>query len=221
MIRKQDSYAWVLAILCIISLFLFIGEAFFNTRGEPREAVVALSMLQEKNWILPVNNGVELAFKPPLFHWMIAAISFVTGAVTEYTSRMPSALALAVMVLAGYGFYARRRGAEVAFLMGLITLTNFEVHRAGTNCRVDMLLSALMVLALYLLYEWGEKRLKGIPWLGILCLSGAFLTKGPVGMLLPCLVVAVFLWIRGMNFWRIFFSFLAALGSLSQRLDRL
>ena len=207
MIRKQDSYAWVLAILCIISLFLFIGEAFFNTRGEPREAVVALSMLQEKNWILPVNNGVELAFKPPLFHWIIAAISFVTGAVTEYTSRMPSALALAVMVLAGYGFYARRRGAEVAFLMGLITLTNFEVHRAGTNCRVDMLLSALMVLALYLLYEWGEKRLKGIPWLGILCLSGAFLTKGPVGMLLPCLVVAVFLWIRGMNFWRIFFSF--------------
>lgn len=207
MIRKQDSYAWVLAILCIISLFLFIGEAFFNTRGEPREAVVALSMLQEKNWILPENNGVELAFKPPLFHWMIAAISFVTGAVTEYTSRMPSALALAVMVLAGYGFYARRRGAKVAFLMGLITLTNFEVHRAGTNCRVDMLLSALMVLALYLLYEWGEKRLKGIPWLGILCLSGAFLTKGPVGMLLPCLVVAVFLWIRGMNFWRIFFSF--------------
>ena len=207
MIRKQDSYAWVLAILCIISLFLFIGEAFFNTRGEPREAVVALSMLQEKNWILPENNGVELAFKPPLFHWMIAAISFVTGAVTEYTSRMPSALALAVMVLAGYGFYARRRGAKVAFLMGLITLTNFEVHRAGTNCRVDMLLSALMVLALYLLYEWGEKRLKGISWLGILCLSGAFLTKGPVGMLLPCLVVAVFLWIRGMNFWRIFFSF--------------
>ena len=207
MIRKQDSYAWVLAILCIISLFLFIGEAFFNTRGEPREAVVALSMLQEKNWILPENNGVELAFKPPLFHWMIAAISFVTGAVTEYTSRMPSALALAVMVLAGYGFYARRRGAKVAFLMGLITLTNFEVHRAGTNCRVDMLLSALMVLALYLLYEWGEKRLKGISWLGILCLSGAFLTKGPVGMLLPCLVVAVFLWIRGMKFWRIFFSF--------------
>ena len=53
------------------------------------------------------------------------------------------------MVLAGYGFYARRRGTELAFLMGLITLTNFEVHRAGTNCRVDMLLAALMVMALY------------------------------------------------------------------------
>lgn len=206
--KKQEKYAWLLAIICIISLFLFLGESLFNTRGEPREAVVALSMLQDGNWVLPINNGVDMAYKPPLFHWCIALFSTVAGGVSEYTSRMPSAVALALMVLAGYGFYARRRGSELAFLMGLITLTNFEVHRAGTNCRVDMLLAALMVLALYQLYRWGEKGLRGIPWVGILCLSGAFLTKGPVGMALPCLVVAVFLWIRGMNFSRIFLSFL-------------
>ncbi len=206
--KKQEKYAWLLAALCVVGLFLFLGESLFNTRGEPREAVVALSMLQDGNWILPVNNGVDMAYKPPLFHWCIALFSTVAGGVSEYTSRMPSAVALALMVLGGYGFYARRRGSELAFLMGLITLTNFEVHRAGTNCRVDMLLSALMVLALYQLYRWGEKGLKGVPWTGILCLSGAFLTKGPVGMALPCLVVAVFLWIRGMKFGQIFLSFL-------------
>ena len=100
---------------------------------------------------------------------------------TEYTSRMPSAIAQMAMVMVGYAFFAKRRGREVAFVMALLTLTNFEVHRAGTNCRVDMLLSALMVIALYQLYKWGEKRLRGIPWIAILCLSGAFLTKGPVG----------------------------------------
>ena len=205
---KKDKYAWLLAGICILSLFLFLGESLFNTRGEPREAVVALSMLEKGNWILPINNGVDMAYKPPLFHWCIAAISTITGSVSEYTSRMPSALALAMMVMAGCAFYAKRRGTEVAFLMGLITLTNFEVHRAGTNCRVDMLLSALMVIALYQLYKWGENRLKGIPLAGILCLSGAFLTKGPVGMVLPLLVVALFLLIRGMNFWKIFGSFL-------------
>lgn len=205
---KKDKYAWLLASICILSLFLFLGESLFNTRGEPREAVVALSMLEKGNWILPINNGVDMAYKPPLFHWCIAAISTITGSVSEYTSRMPSALALAMMVMAGFAFYAKRRGTEVAFLMGLITLTNFEVHRAGTNCRVDMLLSALMVIALYQLYKWGENRLKGIPLAGILCLSGAFLTKGPVGMVLPLLVVALFLLIRGMNFWKIFGSFL-------------
>lgn len=38
--------------------------------------------------------------------------------------------------------------------------------------------------------------MQGIPYMAILCLSGAVLTKGPVGMVLPCLVTVVFLWIR-------------------------
>lgn len=204
----KKSYFWPLVALCVVSLFLFLGQTFFNTRGEPREAVVALSMLQQGNWVLPVNNGVELAFKPPFFHWCIAAISTVAGAVNEYTSRMPSALALSAMVLVGYVFYAKRRGAEVAFIAALLTLTNFEVHRAGVACRVDMVLTAMMVIALYQLYKWGEKDLKGVPWVAVLCLSAAALTKGPVGIVLPCLVPAVFLWIRGRKFLRIFFSFL-------------
>ncbi len=203
----RSKLFWMLAVLCFLSLFLFIGQVHFNTRGEPREALVGMAMLQEGNWTLPITNGVDIAYKPPMFHWAIAALSSITGEVTEYTSRMPSALALSFMVLAGFLFYAKRRGSEVAFLAALITLINFEVHRAGTNCRVDMLLSALMVLALYQLYQWAEKKLKGVPWLGILFLSGAFLTKGPVGLVLPCLVVAVFSLIRGMNFFRIFFSF--------------
>ncbi|MBQ7773976.1 MAG: glycosyltransferase family 39 protein [Bacteroidales bacterium] len=202
------KYFWILAAVCLVSLFLFLGKSDFHTKGEPREAVVAFAMLDMDNWTLPITNGTDMAYKPPMFHWMIAAISTVTGAVTEYTSRMPSAIALAVMVLAGYLFYSRRRGSGVAFLASLIALTNFEVHRAGMNCRVDMLLAAMMVLALFQLYKWGEKGLKGVPLLGILCLSGAFLTKGPVGLVLPCAVVAVFMWIRGMNFFRIFFSFL-------------
>lgn len=196
-----------LCAVCVLSLFVFLGAAWFNTRGEPREAVVALSMLDKGNWVLPVNSGVDMAYKPPLLHWCIAAISAVAGGVSEYTSRMPSAMALSVMVLAGFLFYARRKDTETAFLAALITLTCFEVHRAGMACRVDMLLTAAMVLALYRLYAWGERGLKGIPLTGILCLSAATLTKGPVGIVLPCVVPAVFLWIRGMKFMRIFLSF--------------
>lgn len=204
----QKNYFIPLVLFCLFTLFCFLGEAYFNTRGEPREAIVALSMLDKGNWVLPINNGVDMAYKPPFFHWVIAVISFMAGGVSEYTSRMPSALALMAMVLVGFCFYAKRRGPEVAFLAALITLTNFEVHRAGTNCRVDMVLSALMVIALYQLYKWGERRLRGIPLIAILCLSGAALTKGPVGLVLPCVVPAVFLWIRGMEFKRIFLSFL-------------
>ena len=64
----RKNYFWPLLLLCIISLFLFLGETSFHTRGEPREAVVALTMLKDGNWILPVNNGIDMAYKPPFFH---------------------------------------------------------------------------------------------------------------------------------------------------------
>ena len=204
----RDKRFWQLAGIVSLFLFLFLGEAYFNTKGEPREAGVALSILQQDNWILPVNNGVDIPYKPLFLHWCIALLSLLTGGVTEYTARFPSALALAVMVLAGYVFFSRRRGSQVAFVAALLTLTSFELHRAGTNCRVDMMLTALVVISLYLLYRWVERGMRGLPWWAVLCMSAAFLTKGPVGVLLPCLVTGIFLLCRGHDFCKVLSRFL-------------
>lgn len=208
---KAFSKTWLLVILCFFTLFLFLGDTLFNTRGEPREAVVALSMLKDGNWILPVNNGVDIAYKPPFFHWLIAIFSLPSGHVTEYTSRLPSALALTVMVVQTFRFYAKRTNQNAAFVTAAVLLTSFEVHRAGVACRVDMVLTCMMVLSLFELYKWYERGFKGIPIGGVLCLSGAFLTKGPVGTLLPLSVVALFSLLKGKPFWGIAWRFFAVL----------
>ena len=199
------KFNW-LVIICALTLLPFLGLSDFHTKGEPREAIVAYSMLETGNWILPQNNGGDIAYKPPFFHWAVAAISSITGAVTEATSRMPSALALIIMTLASFWFYVKRKGTEVAFLASLLLLSNFEVHRAAFACRVDMVLTVFIVLALYQLYRWYEKGMKGIPWLATLFMGCATLTKGPVGILLPCMVTGVFLLVRGVGFWKAFFQ---------------
>ena len=205
----------VLTVLCLLSVVLFLGITPFNTRGEPREAIVAFSMLQDGNWILPMNNGDEIAFKPPLLHWLVAVFSGLTGHISEFTSRLPSALAATAMLVAVYRFFARRRGETVAMLTALLTLTSFEVHRAAMTCRVDMLLAALTVLGLLALCRWWEGGLRGVPWAAVLCLAGAALTKGPVGVVLPCGAAAVFYWLRGERFWPVCWRLaLVALGAL-------
>lgn len=50
----------LLTIICCLALLPFLGLADFNTKGEPREAVVAFSILGQENWILPTNNGGEI-----------------------------------------------------------------------------------------------------------------------------------------------------------------
>ena len=59
----------------VATIIRYLGLTNFHTKGEPREAIVAVSMLQNDNWILPINNGGDIAYKPPFFHWCIAALS--------------------------------------------------------------------------------------------------------------------------------------------------
>ncbi len=185
------------ALVAAAMLLPFLGLTDFTTKGEPREAVVTLSMIDQHNWILPVNNGGDIPYKPPFFHFCIALLSPLTGGVDEYSSRLPSALALIGMAVGCFVFYARRRSMGLAFLGTALTLTAFEVHRAGTVCRVDMVLTAFVVGALLLFYRWWERGSRGVPLLAVLCMSGAVLTKGPVGFVLPCLVMVVFTLLRG------------------------
>lgn len=200
---KYNKALWLITILAIVMLIPFLGLSDFNTKGEPREAVVAYTMLEHGNWILPINNGGDIPYKPPFFHWCIAFFSLFIGHVNEFTSRLPSAVSLVLMTIGGFVFYAKRKNTQISLIAAILTLTAFEVHRAGINCRVDMVNTAFMVGAMYLLYRWWEKGKHQLPWLAILCMSGATLTKGPVGIILPCFVMGVFMLTQRENFWGI------------------
>lgn len=189
--------------IAVIMLIPFLGLTDFNTKGEPREAVVAFTMLDTGNWILPINNGGDIPYKPPFFHWCIALFSLIPGSVSEFTSRLPSAVALVLMVVGGYSFILRRKDQSTAFLAALLTLTSFEVHRAGNACRVDMVLTACIVGSMYLMYSWWERGKKSLPWGAILLMSAGTLTKGPVGIILPCLVMGIFMLVQREKLWGI------------------
>ena len=76
---------WFIALLSMLVILPFLGETIFYSKGEPREAIVAFSMLESGNWILPVNYGTDIAYKPPFLYWAIASLGlFPTGDRAEY-----------------------------------------------------------------------------------------------------------------------------------------
>ena len=200
-----------LILVALMAAFLYIpwlGDTYFYSKGEPREAIVAMSMLEQGNWILPVSYGADIPYKPPLLAWLIAVFSAVLngGVVNEFTSRLPSALAAVAMLVAGWRIVASQAGERKAWIMTMVTATSFEVFRAACACRVDMVLTACMVGAIYALYSMRGHPMRAV-W-AILLLSGAVLTKGPVGALLPCLAMGIYFLLRGDNFFKTFFSLL-------------
>ena len=205
--QKYRSNIITIILISALTLIPFIGLTDFNTKGEPREAIVAVTMIDTHNWILPQNNGDEFAYKPPMFHWLVATTSVVIGSVNEFSARFPSALAGVVLAVMTFCFFARRKNQQTALLTSVIMLTTFEVHRAATNCRVDMILTLFIVLALYQLFRWTERDLRGTPIWAILWMGCGMLTKGPVAIILPCLVSCVYLWIQDRHFWFVVWRF--------------
>lgn len=71
---------WFIALLSVLVVVPFLGETIFYSKGEPREAIVALSMLESGNWILPVNYGTDIADKTSFTLEVITdSIGFVGG----------------------------------------------------------------------------------------------------------------------------------------------
>lgn len=204
--KREKLILLLLVFILAITFLPWLGDTLFNTKGEPREALVAVSMINSGNYILPESYGADIPYKPPFLAWLIAAFSFLTGGVNEVSSRLPSVIATMAMIVYGFIFYRKYSGSTArAFAMALVTITTVEVFRAATACRVDMVLTACVVMAIFAMVSASDKKnAPALSWAGIALMTCAVLTKGPVGMLLPCLVTGIYLLIHGHKFGRTF-----------------
>ena len=191
--------ALLVLVICVILFFVGLGRIPFYDKGEPREALQVREMVIGGRWILPVVEGVLFPEKPPFYHWLCAFTSRLFGRIDEFTVRLPSALLGTVGVLltffAGRAFWGLRAGVVSAVVLA----TSFEWWRAATAARIDMTLTVLVTANLLLFFFWYRREALGIGGILVLALLSAFgtLAKGPVGVVLPCAVVFVFLAIRG------------------------
>jgi len=184
-----------------VPILLGLGAALFlvnlggyplYTKGEPREAVTVINMVHGGGFLLPLRAGVEIPSKPPLMHWLAAAISILAGGVNEWTVRMPSALFAIGGLLACYMYMRRLFDARIALLSALILGTTVQYLQAGSGARVDMTLTFFMEIAFFefILIAEGLTARRMTLYFAI---AMAVLSKGPIGLVLPVLVATTWI----------------------------
>lgn len=187
-----------LVALCGAIYFPYLGNTPFFDKGEPREALAVQDIVQRGEWLFPLKRATAIPSKPPLFHWSAALVSELTGALNETTIRFPSALYATLGVLLIYGLGRTLYGPAVALLAGAILATTMAYSDQALSARVDMTLCFFLTLSLVLFYSLYRGFLAHRLWyFAFYFIVGiGTLAKGPLGILLPGLVIAGFLTIK-------------------------
>jgi 4-amino-4-deoxy-L-arabinose transferase-like glycosyltransferase len=157
---------------------------------EPRFTHQAQEMKEDRDWIVPKIGDLTSPDKPPGLFWAINVASLALPRVTEFTARIPSALASLVVLLLTVRLGRRLFGSEeIGLGAALVLLTGIEFFQKSQWVACDMLLTAGVFIALTCFREalFEEGRMLFLGW----CAAGAaVLTKGPVGLAWALLWVA-------------------------------
>ena len=194
MARSLPPRATALLLALVLALLAFrLGAIPLVGPDEPRYTRVAVEMHRAGAWVTPTLAGEPWLEKPPLYYWL-AGGAFTLFGETEAAARVPSVLAALLLVgataLFGARLYGSAAGLHAGFAAGL-SLLPFAYARAAS---MDMLFAATVTVAIGV----AGLRLLGIAgrtaWVAVAAAAGlATLAKGPLGLLLPALVLGGYL----------------------------
>jgi len=209
-----------------------LGNIGLVDETEPLFAEASRQMFVTGDWITPFFNGETRFDKPALIYWCQAIAYAIIGVNEWAVRLPSAIAAMAVISLAFYTVQwhlGKQDAAEqverptrryiTAAIASVVMALNPEMIVWGRTGVSDMLLTGCIASALLCFFlgyanhqESGEsgvesrKELSQLPnkWY-LACyvlIAGAILTKGPVGIVLPGLIILAFLLYLG-NFWQV------------------
>jgi 4-amino-4-deoxy-L-arabinose transferase-like glycosyltransferase len=184
-----------LAVLVITAAILFCSGLGMMDLSDPDEsfyAETAREMYEDGEWLTPHIFDEPQFEKPPLYYWLII-LSYRAFGVNEFAARFPSALFGIIGVAAVFYLAALFYGRKAGFFAGLALMTSALYMALAVSCVTDMVLTVFILLCLtFFAYAWqkGDKRLF---YASALSAALAVLTKGPIGLFLPGMVILLYL----------------------------
>jgi 4-amino-4-deoxy-L-arabinose transferase-like glycosyltransferase len=193
----------VLVLLFAAGLFTFrLGAGSLWDLDEPRYAQISREILATGDPVTMHLGGRPWFGRPPLWMWLVAAAGRLFG-FSEWTARAWAAafgtLGVAAVTALGREWFGPRTG----ILSGLVLATMLEYLLLSRLAILDVVQTALMLLALHAFYRGYRDRsrpdyLRAFLYAGLATLAG-----GPVAPALLLLVLVPFLaYRRALRRWR-------------------
>lgn len=187
---------WWLAAAGVLMLMLAVrmvspSDIFDNDQARPCAHIIDVAV--NGDWLMQDDPAGLLATKPPMYPWLGAMGVYLAGGRTdEWVLKAPlwiSYLLVAFLIVQiARLVIGGRRGTVVGCLAAAMWAANFHVFKLAYTARTDMLVTALITVALWALLRqrscWAAAKVRRrdilLFWLAV---AAAVLTKGPPALL--------------------------------------
>jgi len=205
MITFSDVSAFMASKRMYLALFLisFLVYMFFNQAipitdpVESNYALTAKEMVLSGDWVSPRIYGNVWFDKPVFFYWL-TAMAFELFGFFEWVARLVPAFFAAIGLVMLYWFTTKLTKPTASLLAVVIMGTSFEYIILAKLIITDMVFFVFNCAALVFFYlgytnQSDTKRCYLAMYASV---ALAVLTKGPIGALLPGLVMLIFIGVQ-------------------------
>lgn len=192
-ILNRRGFVILVALGSVTFLFGLSSPGLYDPH-EGLYAEISREMLILGDWITPHFNFVPYLEKPPLLYWLVALSYSVLG-VSEFTARLPVALAGLAGVLVTFLLAKELFGARAAFLSGVVLATSFGYFIFSRSLMTDIPFTAFLVLAVLFFVRGYKRPGEGNRHYLLSCVAAglAVMTKGLIGIVFPLLIITAFI----------------------------
>ena len=179
-------------------LFSGLGSIPLMQPDEGRNAEVAREMAATNSWLVPTLEGHAYLDKPAAYFAAVAVSLHLFGA-NEWGARLPSATCGLLILLLVYAFARRCYDEPTALLSVIVVASSPMVFAFSRIVIMDIALAVCTIAAILAAFVAEEGDAPDRRWYtaGAVAVGCGMLVKGPVGALVPAVVLGVFFWVDG------------------------
>lgn len=190
---ENGKHLTLLLLLCAM-FFLGNGALSITDQVESNYVLTAKEMLASGDYFSPRIYGSYWYDKPAFFYWELIAAFSLFGT-TDFAARLFPGIFASIGVFLTYAFGRQLYDARTGFFAASILATSVGYWIAAKSVITDTTLFVFLNASLVFFYlgYTRDRRLYYAAWISAAC---AVLTKGPVGIVLPGLIILMFLLVR-------------------------
>ncbi|MFN3841049.1 MAG: phospholipid carrier-dependent glycosyltransferase [Cyclobacteriaceae bacterium] len=187
---SRPRYSLLLILFFLLSIsFINLGSWGVIETSEARYAEISREMLESGDWLHPALLGIKHYHKPPVTYW-ITATGYTIFGVTAFGARFFLVVSYLLQVVLVYFIARKILGSDTDGLVAAVIYSSLPI--VLTSARGLTTDSYLNTCILASIASWIQWKLSGrIFWVYLMaiCLGLGFLTKGPVVLIVPVLVM--------------------------------